>query len=261
MTGWLDIHRGDAPLIVSVPHAGTRLDPLNSAVLCDPAKAISDTDWHVDRLYAFASRLGATLITTQIARVVIDVNRDPTGQSLYPGQATTALCPLTLFDGTELYRPGQAPDPIEIARRYDNWFRPYHDALDREIARLRAMHPAIVVYDAHSIPSHVPRLFEGRLPAFNIGTNAGTSCHRNLADAVIAHCGTDHMVDGRFRGGWITRRLGAPTRGVHAIQMELAQRTYLAEPDTRWDAGRAAPLQARLDAILTSCIRFAKGQT
>jgi N-formylglutamate deformylase len=258
MNEWLSIARGNAPLIISVPHSGTDLpapfaDRLSSAQL-----ARADTDWHVDRLYEFATELGGTVVRTSVSRSVIDVNRDPSGASLYPGQTTTGLCPVTTFGGEALYAPSDGPDDAEIEARRAAFFDPYHTALDAEIVRLRAIHPAIVVYDAHSIASQVPRLFDGDLPQFNIGTNGGVTCAPALTAAVAGHCGKDTIVDGRFRGGWITRRLGDPANGVHAIQMELAQRGYLDEPSTGWDAARAEPMQHMLRAILTTCINFAK---
>lgn len=270
MTGWLDIHRGAAPLVVAFPHTGTGLADV-AAGFRSLWLARCDADWWVDRLYAFAREMGATTVRSAVSRSVIDLNRDPSGASLYPGQATTELCPTTTFDGEPLY-VAAAPDAAEIERRRARWFAPYHDALAGEIARLRADHPRVVLYDAHSIRSRVPRLFEGELPQFNIGTNGGVTCDPALRDAVAAVCaasGRGHVVDGRFRGGWTTRHYGAPAQGVHAIQMELAIRGYMPEPaapdETNWpppfDPAFAAPLQGTLRAILAACLDFArKGQ-
>jgi N-formylglutamate deformylase len=215
-------------------------------------------------LYAFATELGATLLHSQISRTVIDLNRDPSGQSLYPGQATTGLCPKTTFDGEPLYKDGAQPDAAEIDRRRVAYFDPYHVALETQIERLRAQHPAIVLYDAHSIRSHVPRLFDGELPQFNIGSFNGASCDIALTDAIAAQCvGDSHIINGRFKGGWITRHYGDPKRGIHAVQMELSIRGYADEDGVwppLWDAERAAPMQAKLCSILSSCLDFAKGQ-
>lgn len=267
MTDWLTIRRGDAPLIVSVPHAGTDIPAEVEAALVWPWIGRQDADWHVDRLYDFAGELGATIVATSISRSVVDVNRDPSGASLYPGQATTELCPTTNFDGEPLWR--QAPDEAEIARRVHAYFRPYHAALKSEIARLRAMHPAIVLYEAHSIRSRVPRLFEGELPQFNIGTNSGQSCAPALAGSVEAALyDPSRVVNGRFKGGWTTRHYGRPENGIHAIQMELAMRGYLDEPTAftpetwpvRYDDARAAPMRETLARVLRACIAFAKEQ-
>lgn len=269
MPDWLEIHRGDAPLIVSFPHTGTDIPAEIEAQLADGWLARKDADWWVDRLYAFACDMGATTIRTRLSRSVADVNRDPSGASLYPGRATTGLCPTETFDGEPLYA-GSMPDGAEIARRRTLYFAPYHAALAAEIERLRGQHPAIVLYDAHSIRSHVPRLFDGELPQFNIGTNSGASCAPALATAVEAACDASpfsRVTNGRFKGGWITRHYGAPERGVHAIQMELACRGYMDEPagaftPANWpspfDPGRAAPLAAVLRAVLTACLTCPK---
>ena len=268
MTDWLSVIQGDAPLIVSIPHAGTIIpDDISGLISLDLARR--DADHHVDRLYAFAADLGATIIHSRISRTVIDLNRDPSGQSLYPGQATTGLCPDVTFDGERLYSAGAQPDAAEIERRRVRYFAPYHSALGEQIGRLRAFHPAIVLYDAHSIRSHVPRLFEGELPQFNIGSYNDASCDKALTDAVAANCTHDSLVvNGRFKGGWITRHYGQPKRGIHAVQMELAIRGYSDEDGAdedgawppAWDAARAAPMQAKLHSILTTCIDFAKDQ-
>lgn len=269
MNDWLSVVRGDAPLVVAFPHTGSDLADVEHQFR-SPWLARRDADWWVDRLYAFAHHLGATTVRTAISRSVIDVNRDPDGVSLYPGQATTELCPTTTFDGEPLYADA-TPDAAEIARRRTTWFAPYHAALEQEVARLRALHPHIVFYDAHSIRSHVPRLFDGELPQFNIGTNDGATCDPELTEDVIdAITGYDAenwsaVVNGRFKGGWTTRHYGRPKTGVHAIQMELAIRGYMDEPaeanednwPPRFDPARAAPLAATLSTILKACLAFA----
>ena len=263
MTDWLSLTRGNAPLIVSIPHAGMIIpDDISGLVSLDIARR--DADHHVDRLYAFAADLGATIIHSRISRTVIDLNRDPSGQSLYPGQVTTGLCPTSTFDGEPLYAAGSEPAAVEIDRRRAIYFEPYHRALSEQIERLRARHPAVVLYDAHSIRSHMPRLFDGELPQFNIGSYDGLSCDAALTDAIAATCASQsHVINGRFKGGWITRHYGEPSRGIHAVQMELAIRGYADEDDVwppLWDAAHAMSMQARLNTILTTCLDFAKDQ-
>ena len=260
--------RNTGPLIVSIPHAGLEIPEEIAPALISPQRARHDADLYVDELYAFAFKLGATIVRTTTSRTAIDVNRDPSGATLYPGQFTTGLCPTQSFDGLPLYRSGHEPDAAEIARRRTAYFDPYHAALQAEIDRLRAIHPATVLYEAHSIRSIVPKLFEGRLPEFNIGTNSGQSCAPELAQAIAAICAAQqrsHVVDGRFKGGWTTRHYGQPATGVHAIQMELAMRTYLDEvPEADWpppyDDLRAVEAHMTLRPILTACIDFAKAQ-
>jgi formiminoglutamase len=261
---WLHVTRADTPLILAMPHGGTLL-PIGG--FRSDWWARRDTDWHIGDLYAGLA--DATIVATDISRSIIDVNRDPSGASLYPGQATTALCPTTSFDGDPLY-DGAPPDAAEIAHRRARYFDPYHAALSAEVARLRARHDRVVVYDCHSIRSRVPRLFDGELPELNIGTNGGASCAPELRDAVAAVAGgsgRSHVVDGRFRGGWTTRHHGRPDRRIHAIQMEIAIRGYLREPigdvgPANWppayDAAFAAPLRATLAAIFATCLDFAR---
>lgn len=266
MTDWLQIHRGDAPLVLAFPHVGRDLPPVHPPFRSDWL-ARRDADWWVDKLYGFAASMGATTIRTRISRSVIDLNRDPSGASLYPGQTTTELCPTTTFDGDPLYR-GAGPDAAEIARRRALYFSPYHVALEAELKRLKALHGRVVLYDAHSIRSRVPRLFDDLLPHLNIGTNGGTSCAPELRAAVeaVAQASTwTHVTDGRFRGGWTTRHYGRPADGVHAIQMELAMRTYLDEPQTLgeadwpvpFDPGRAAAITETLKDVLQAALSFA----
>ena len=271
MPDWLTVRRGSAPLVVSLPHTGLDLPPEVTGLL-SPWLARKDTDWFIDALYGFAPALGATVLRTAISRTVIDVNRDPSGASLYPGQATTTLCPTTTFDGEPLYRAGSEPDAPEIRRRRVAYFDPYHAALADEVRRLRESHPRVVVYDAHSIRSVVPRLFDGTLPECNIGTHGGASCDPALTAAVEAICdgaGRSRVVNGRFKGGSITRSFGRPAEGVHAIQMELACRGYLAEPvgsvdpetwPPHYDVAFAALMGATLRDVLGAALAFAAGR-
>ena len=269
---WLSIERGEEPLIVSMPHTGTEIPADFEGQFHSSWLARKDTDWWVDRLYDFAHDLGATVVCTSISRSVIDVNRDPSGKSLYPGQNTTELCPTTTFDGEPLYRDGQPPDGSEIADRRLLYFNPYHGAIRSEIARLRNAHRKVVLFDAHSIRSNIARLFEGELPHLNIGSNGGASCALELAHAVESVCAEtpfSRVLNGRFKGGYTTRRYGEPAKGTHAIQLELAVRAYLEEPEapspdnwpSPYDDNRAAPLRATLERILKACIDFAREET
>jgi N-formylglutamate deformylase len=265
---WLKVHRGEAPLVVSFPHTGTDIPHDLEDGFVSSWLARRDADWWVDRLYDFAVETGATTVRTPFSRSVIDVNRDPSGASLYPGQATTELCPATTFDGEALYREGRAPDDTEIARRRQTYFAPYHNALRMELDRLRKTHAAVVLFDAHSIRSRIPRLFDGELPHFNIGTNGGQSCAAGLTDAVDKACTApdySRVMNGRFKGGWTTRHYGEPAKGIHAIQLELACRGYIDEPDvlspanwpTPYTEARAENLRGVLRKVLNACISFA----
>lgn len=252
-----------------MPHTGTGIPAELADGFVSDWLARRDTDWWIDRLYGFAESLGASLVRTDISRSVIDMNRDPTGASLYPGQATTELCPTTTFDGQPLYRPRGEPTAQEVARRREAYFTPYHRAISEQIERLRGLHPRIVVYDCHSIRSHIPRLFEGALPNFNLGTFSGASCAPELTDSLEALCDAtafSRVTNGRFKGGYTTRHYGKPGTGVHAVQMELACRGYMTEPEGEpdssnwpgaWDRAAAEPMREVLEKILRACLGFA----
>lgn len=265
---WLAIRRGNAPLLLSMPHSGVDLREFESSFVT-PWLAQRDADWWLEQLYDFGTALDATIVRTKVSRSVIDVNRDPSGRSLYPGMATTELCPGTTFDGEPLYRDNSAVSPEQIEKRRLKYFDPYHATLRSEIERLRGRHSKIVLYDCHSIRSRIPRLFDGELPQFNIGTNDGKSCDPALSAAVeatCAHSSFTHVLNGRFKGGYITRFHGRPADGVHAVQMELACRGYVREPTgavspdnwpPRFDPDFAKPLRTVLETVLGRCIEFA----
>ncbi|MCM2563372.1 N-formylglutamate deformylase [Lutimaribacter sp. EGI FJ00015] len=251
----IDITWGDSPLVLGLPHTGTDIPDDCLAPLNETGRAIADTDWHIDRLYSGLLE-GASAVRTTVHRYVIDVNRDPSGQSLYPGQNTTGLCPLTDFDGQPIYADGQEPDAEEVERRRLAYHAPYHDALAAELDRIRAIHGFAVLYDCHSIRSRIPFLFDGPLPDFNIGTNLGATCDPQIEASVQRICeaadGYSSIVNGRFKGGWTTRHYGRPGEGLHAIQMELAQSTYLSAETPPWtyDDTRADRLRVHLANIL-----------
>lgn len=252
----IEITQGDSPILLGLPHTGTDLPEEVAKALNNTGRALADTDWHIDRLYAGLLD-SVTTVRTPIHRYAIDVNRGPDGASLYPGQNTTGLCPLTDFDGRPIYHEGMAPDAEEIERRRLAYHAPYHVAMQEEIARIKAAHGVCILYDCHSIRSEIPFLFPDTLPDFNIGTNSGHSCAASVEKAVENLCadavGYSHVVNGRFKGGYTTRQYGNPASGVHAIQMELAQSTYMDEtPPWRWSDARADRLRTILKNILNT---------
>ncbi|WP_321788890.1 N-formylglutamate deformylase [Paraburkholderia sp. J94] len=227
-----DFQPGTVPLLVSIPHLGTAIPDEVRTQLTDVAGEVADTDWHLDRLYAFAHKLGASVLGARVSRYVIDLNRPPSGESLYPGQTTTGLCPTETFRGEPLYRHGSGPDAAEIARRLDHYWRPYHAQLRAELDRLKAEFGAVLLWEAHSIASVLPRLFDGKLPDLNLGTNSGLSCDASVLDAITATLGDQPftwIANGRFKGGYNTRAYGEPQQGVHAVQLEMCQSTYMSE--------------------------------
>ncbi|MCA3180037.1 MAG: N-formylglutamate deformylase [Burkholderiaceae bacterium] len=257
-----ELVRGDAPLLVSMPHVGTGLPADIAARLTPEAATLADTDWHLPLVYDFVGALGATLVVATQSRYVIDLNRPPDGSSLYPGMTTTSLVPTETFRGEPVWR-GAPPGDDEIAARRERWWRPYHATLEVELARLRAAHPRVVLWDAHSIASVLPRFFEGRLPDLNFGTADGASCDPSLIDAVLGPVRAQRdyawVLNGRYKGGHITRHHGQPARGVHAIQLEMVQAIYMDEAAPfALDAAASARLRPLLRACLGRALDWAR---
>jgi N-formylglutamate deformylase len=258
MTDTFTLHRGTAPLLISLPHDGMALPDDIAARLVPAARRVPDTDWHVSRLYAFARELGASILVPKYSRYVVDLNRPPDDVSLYPGQNTTGLCPSVQFSGEPVYLPGTEPAPAEVERRVERYWRPYHAALAAEIARIKAAHGRVVLWEGHSIRSVVPFLFEGRLPDFNLGTAGGASCapalQQRLEGVLAGQKNYSFIVNGRFKGGYITRHYAAPSERVDAVQLELAQLSYMDEDSFDYLAERAAPTQVLIRALLEAAL-------
>jgi N-formylglutamate deformylase len=254
--------RGHSPLVISLPHVGTLLPEDIAPLLTDAARALPDTDWHVDQLYDFAFEATYTLLRAQYSRYVIDLNRPADDAALYPGSNTSGLCPTLDFAGAPIYRAGPAPLPAgEVARRLAIYWQPYHAELAAQLDAARRRHGYALLIDGHSIRSHVPRLFDGRLPDINIGTDDGRACapalRAKLQQALFAQGRFTHVLDGRFRGGYITRHYGQPLAGVHAIQIELAQCAYMDEASPAYTRARAEPLRALLRQLLRELLEAA----
>jgi N-formylglutamate deformylase len=250
----VEVIHGNGPVVLGMPHTGTWLPEDIRARLNARGQELSDTDWHIDRLYK-GLLPGTTIVRATFHRYVIDANRSPEDESLYPGQNTTGLVPLTDFDGAPIWK--SQPNKAEVAERLAAYHKPYHAALTAELERVRAKHGVAILYDCHSIRSHIPFLFEGTLPDFNIGTASGTTCDPSIEAATHRICeasGRTTILNGRFKGGWTTRHYGRPTEGLHAIQMELAQSTHLASEVApyAYDPARADALRPILSDILIS---------
>ena len=226
------LRRGSAPLLVSIPHLGTRIPHDVRAQMTDVAELRQDTDWHLDRLYEFVGELDASVLQARISRYAIDLNRPPNDDNLYPGRPTTGLCPTETFQGEPLYRVGCGVAADERERRLRNYWLPYHTVLRAELDRLRSKHGAVLLWEAHSIASRVPRLFDGRLPDFNFGTDDGRACGASLVNCILTAAAAHpfgQVLNGRFKGGYITRHYGAPVHGIHALQLEMCQCLYMNE--------------------------------
>jgi N-formylglutamate deformylase len=258
------LHRGSGPLLVSVPHCGTALPQDLLARMVPRARALEDTDWHLAQLYGFVRELGASLIVPTWSRYLIDLNRPPDNAPMYAGANTTGLCPEHFFSGDPLYRRGQAPGAAEIDQRRRDFWQPYHDAVAAELARLRSAHGHALLLDGHSIRSELPWLFRGRLQHLNLGTVDGASCapslRARLAGWMESLTGYTQVVDGRFKGGYITRRYGRPHEGVHAVQLEMCWNCYMEEsPPYAVDPVRAARLAPVLRALVERLLTWRPG--
>ncbi|MFO1494720.1 MAG: N-formylglutamate deformylase [Lysobacterales bacterium] len=249
---------GSVPLLVSLPHDGSEIAPELAPRMQEAALASPDTDWHVARLYDFARELGAYVLRPRWSRYVIDLNRPPDGAALYPGRRETGLCPTQRFDGGAVYLPGAEPDAAEIAERVEHYWWPYHQTLRETVLALRAEHGHVLLWEGHSIRSHSPMFFDGRLPDYNLGTADGHSCAPAVQEAIaraLADHGANHVINGRFKGGYITRHYGQPPHGVHAVQMEMAQSAYLDEREPeRYEPALAREAQALLRTLLQASL-------
>ena len=253
-------HEGNSPLLVSVPHDGRHLPPDVRERMTPEALALPDTDWHVAELYGFARDLGASMLVANYSRYVVDLNRPASDEALYEGQVATGLCPTQTFAGEDIY-VSSLPDDVETRHRVVTYWQPYHDKIAHTLELLRDRFGYALLWDAHSIASRVPRLFDGELPALNVGTNDGASCAAAIEGAVAevaASSEYSNVLNGRFRGGYITRHYGDPARDIHAVQLEIAQRVYMDELTTVFDVGKADRLRGTLQTMLEAFVRQAR---
>ncbi len=252
------LHRGNAPLLISVPHDGARLPDDIVSQLTDTARHVPDTDWHIARLYAFARDLGASMLVPKFSRYVVDLNRSEDDVSLYPGQNTTGLCPIVQFNGEPVYRESHQPTPEDIAQRVDRYWRPYHAALSSELDRIRTAHGRAALWEGHSIKGKLPFLFGGQLPDLNLGTANGASCSPELQVRLEATLASQdrysHIVNGRFKGGYITRHYGDPLNGIDAVQLEISQRIYMDETSFAYEEGKALSTEGIIRSLLATVL-------
>ncbi|MEO8203308.1 MAG: N-formylglutamate deformylase [Betaproteobacteria bacterium] len=253
--------QGARPLLISMPHVGTHLPDALARRMMPIARTVPDTDWHLEQLYDFADALGASVLAGTHSRYVVDLNRPPDNANLYPGQDTTGLCPIDTFAKQPIYRMGEEPDDTEIRHRVGTYWKPYHAKLQEELARISAVHGSALLWDAHSIASRVPRFFPGRLTDFNLGTADGASCRPEIGTRMqeIAQgaAGFTSVLNGRFKGGYITRTYGKPSEGVDAVQLELSEITYMDEPHPfAYRRDLAAEVQPHLRAMLEAMLGF-----
>ena len=258
-----DFHRGPLPLLISVPHAGTEVPDELRHRFTSVGQRLPDTDWHVDRLYDFARDMGASILIANYSRYVVDLNRSPDSRALYDAVPTSPVCAAVTFTGDSIYLADQAPAPAEIRERVESYWRPYHAQIEDELQRMVDQFGYAVLWDAHSVASEVPGLFAGVLPEFNLGTRDGAACPRHVGDALLQLLTEDGefgaVLDGRFKGGYITEHYGSPAQKIFAVQLELAQRAYLdesAHPD--WQPDRAYRAQELIAQLLGRLLKLAE---
>ncbi|KGD72098.1 N-formylglutamate amidohydrolase [Tatumella morbirosei] len=255
-------HQGNKPLLITMPHTGTVIPEYIAERMTHKARSVPDTDWHIEKLYAFARESGASILQAKWSRYVVDLNRPPDDISLYPGQVTTGLCFVNRFDGGAVYTKGNNPDAGEIADRREKYWQPWHNKLQNTLTEMREEFSTVVMWDAHSIRSELPQFFSGKLPDINIGTNDGLSCHFDLQQKIfnIASQSPPLTVvsNGRYKGGYNTRHYAQPDLGTHTLQMELTQSSYMQEiPPWYWDEKKAVFLQNSLKRMIDAAIEFA----
>ncbi|MGB2831326.1 MAG: N-formylglutamate deformylase [Methylotenera sp.] len=256
---------GNSPLLISMPHAGTDIPEDIKHRITPEAALLPDVDWHLPILYDMAKDFDISVISAEYARYLIDLNRSPENTSLYPGQDVTGLCPIDTFAKSAIYLDGEQPDENEIRNRIERYWQPYHEKLSSELQRIRAIHGVAILWDAHSIASHVPRFFSGQLPDLNFGTADLTSCDASLQEtlAIVMRDSIhakkySHVFNGRFKGGYITRHYGAPTMNIHAIQLEISQCIYMEENSPyKYDAELAVKVKPLLTDLLKACLHWA----
>ena len=256
-------HPGTLPLLISIPHAGTEVPREILRRFTSSAQMLPDTDWHVDELYAFARALGASVLVANYSRYVVDLNRSPDSAPLYSNDPTSPVCPGLTFRGDPIYMSGDEPDHAEVAARIEQYWRPYHDRLEQELTRLRGEHPVAALWDAHSVASELPGLFAGVLPEFNLGTRDDASCPREIAEALLDLITRDGkygaVLNGRFKGGYITARYGQPSKGIYAVQLELAQRLYMDEnAHLNWHETRAHSAAQIIEKLLRQYLELGR---
>jgi N-formylglutamate deformylase len=263
MTPTFNLHQGTAPLLVSMPHLGTSLPEALKPNYVPRALEVEDADWHLNHLYNFLIDMGASILTPVFSRYVIDLNRPPNDAPMYPGASNTELCPTRFFTGDLLYKEGCEPDSAEKLRRLETYWQPYHHALAGELSRLRSLHPDVLLWDAHSIRGEISWLFDGKLPDLNVGTANGLAAAESVGQAVMSVCEQQnqftHVLNGRFKGGYITRHYGNPQGGIHAVQLEKCQSIYMSErPPYDYQPQLAAQVQPLLHKMMLAALNQVK---
>ncbi len=248
--------QGQSPLLISFPHDGIVFPAAMKTGLSEYGLANTDCDWFISKLYGFVEAMDCSYLKPDYSRYVVDLNRSSEGGLLYPGKTETGICPLRTFDDRPIYKKGAGPGEEEIQARIASYWRPCHEHINNELARIKVIHGYALLWDAHSIRAEVPQLFDGVLPDLNFGTNDGLSCEKQMTDKLmslaIEHSNYSVVLNGRFKGGYITRHYGDPDNGIHTIQLEISQAAYLSSSiPPRIDNEKAKSLSGLLERLTT----------
>lgn len=246
------------PIIISSPHSGTFF-PKEVASQLRPEHVANpdDTDWFIHQLYDFAPSIGIKMICANYSRWVIDLNRDPESAPLYnDGRVITGLVPSTNFNGDPLYI-SEVPDQNEINRRLEAYYLPYHRKVEELILETKAQFGKALLFDAHSIRKVVPGIRKEAFPDLILGDNDGKSASEEVINAAYTALGTsgkDLQHNHPFKGGYITRSFGKPSKNMHALQLEMAKTNYMDDSETVYDNDRAGQTRETLKHVFEQLI-------
>lgn len=247
------VEEGQSPLILCLPHSGTDVPPFVAGRLNATGRLQADLGWRLEKVFDFHGALGATVIRSSVSRYVIDLDRDRETPISVAEDPSLALCPVTTLDHKRIYKEGEEPGPTEVEQRMLLFYRPFHLALQQQIARLRRIHEKVILVDCQSMRSQIRGMSEKGLPMINIGSADGASCDPDLRSLFVgsftAQDGYSVSVDVQTKGGFITRTCGQPAKGVHAMTLMLAQRSYLRHESPPFEPDKIR--LARLRAILS----------
>ncbi|MBI1182906.1 N-formylglutamate deformylase [bacterium] len=251
--------RNTVPVLISFPHSGTFIpNDIIDQYRPEAISFIDDTDWFLPDIYSFAQDLGITTIKANYSRWVIDLNRNPNSTPLYnDGRLITGLCSTTDFFGNPIYKSGMEPGTVEIERRKELYFKPYYEAIQRELDELKAQFGQVLLYDSHSIRSVVPSIQKERFPDLILGTADGASAHAQLiatAREWLAKGPYELNYNHPFKGGNITRHFGRPAENQHALQLERCKDLYMKNDEKELDHEKAETMRGVLKPFFENLI-------
>ena len=234
------------PFVYNSPHSGRIYPP--EFIAQSRLEGISirrSEDHYVDELFGAAVDLGAPLLLANFPRAYLDVNREPYEldprmfDGLLPPYANInslrvagglGTIPRIVAENMEIY--ARRLPVQEGLERVESVYKPYHFALRRLIARTHVQFGFGVLIDCHSMPGNVRVAGSNARPDFIIGDRYGTSASAELsrmAIGVLEEMGFAAIRNKPYAGGFITEHYGRPSRGLHALQIEVNRSIYVDE--------------------------------